>query len=103
MPSCQSYGCSSKSSGKTRTQNVSYFHFPDPKKDQARAERWLNNIGTGYTVESFYFKGKVVCSDHFRVNCFEVDMMANFMRYTSKRRNLKSVMYQPCLNIKLMI
>ena len=25
MPSSQSYGCSNKSSGKTRTQNVSYF------------------------------------------------------------------------------
>ena len=83
-------GCSNKSSGKTGTQNVSYFHFPDPVKDKARAERWLHNIGTGYTVESFYFKGKLICSDHFHANCFEVDMMANVMGNTSKRRNLKS-------------
>ena len=90
MPSCQSYGCSNKSSGKRRNLNVSYFHFPDSKKDKARAERWLHNIGTGYSVESFNFKGKVVCSSHFHANCFEVDMMANVMGYTSKRRNLKS-------------
>ena len=56
----------------------------------AQAERWLHNIGTGYAVESFYFKGRVVCSDHFHANCFEVDMMANVMGSTSKRRNLKS-------------
>ena len=43
-----------------------------------------------YTVESFYSKGKVVCSDHFHANYFEVDMMANVMGNTSKRRNLKS-------------
>ena len=41
MPSCQSYHCSNKSSGKTRTQNVSYFHFPDPEKEKVRAERLL--------------------------------------------------------------
>ena len=76
MPSCQSYGCSNKSSGKRRNLNVSYFHFPDSKKDKARAERWLHNIGTGYSVESFNFKGKVVCSSLFHANCFEVDMMA---------------------------
>ena len=34
MPSCQSDGCSNKCSGKTRTQNVSYFHFPDPKEEE---------------------------------------------------------------------
>ena len=65
MPSCQSYGCSNK--------NILIFIFLTQKKDKAQAERWLHNIGTGYTVESFYFKGKVVCSDHFHANCFEVD------------------------------
>ena len=89
MPSCQAYGCSN-TSGKT-TGKISYFHFPDPSKEKARAERWLHNIGTGYTVTSFKFsRSKVVCSDHFHDNCYETDMRAKVMGYESKRRNLKS-------------
>lgn len=88
MPSCQAYGCantSGKSPGK-----ISYFHFPDPNKEKARAEKWLHNIGTGYNLQSFKFsRSKVVCSDHFHENCFEIDMQAKLMGYLPKRRNLR--------------
>ena len=47
MPSCKVFGCSN-TSGKT-PGIISYFHFPDPAKEKARAERWLINISTGYT------------------------------------------------------
>ena len=52
------------------------FIFLTQKKKKPEKKRWPHNIGTGYSVENFYIKGKVVCSDHFHANCFEDDMMA---------------------------
>ena len=87
MPSCQVYGYANISG---RNKGISYYHFPNPKKEQPQAERWLHNIGTGFSINNFQFtKDKVVCSEHFHESCFERDLKAKLLGYASKRRSLK--------------
>ena len=83
MPSCQALPLVAL----TQVENAwkhSYFHFPNPVREKAQvAERWLVNIGTGYTINTFKFsKDKVVCCDHFYVNCLELDRPAQLLGYT---------------------
>ena len=70
MLSCQVYGCSN-TTGKANGKR--FYAIPNLKKiyEKTRAATWLHNIGTGYNVHNFKFgNNKVVCSDHFRQECF---------------------------------
>ena len=92
MAFCQAYGCSNKRGRTIREgETLSFFKFPDPVKDVERAKRWLHNIGTGFNISTFKFdKNKTVCSDHFHANCFEQNLVAEFLGYTpAKPRKLK--------------
>ena len=87
MPNCQSYGCSNKSSGKSFKEElkmICFFNFPDPKKYKAREpepERWLHNIGTWYTVESFFISKALLSV----VITFMPTVLKSIMGNTSKK------------------
>ena len=88
MPSCQAWGCAN-TSGKTAVKKH-YHKIPEPPKEIQRAERWLHNIGTGHTPQTFKFgSSKVVCSDHFHPNCYEEDKIAKTLGIESKKVALK--------------
>ena len=45
--------------------------FPNANKFSAKrklAMKWLHNIGTGHTVETFNFNRKMVCQDHVTID-----------------------------------
>lgn len=72
MPTCLAIGCAN-TTGKTRVKK-SYYRVPRPNSDfeKARADRWLLNLQIGHTAETFDFtKDKVVCEDHFHVDCYQ--------------------------------
>ena len=86
MVYCQAFGCKNKPERKT-AEKKHYFSFPHPEKEKQRCERWLHNIGTGYTIQTFTFNSnKKVCSEHFNPECYEEDKMAKMLNYTPKVR-----------------
>ncbi|KAJ8049969.1 hypothetical protein HOLleu_02957 [Holothuria leucospilota] len=89
MPECQAYGCVNRRGEEGAGKGKRYFVIPDGKKNPEKRElsqRWLNNIGTGHSVEKFTFgKHKVVCEDHFRPECFEEDIRARLMGETPRK------------------
>ena len=85
MPSCQAYGCS-QTTGKSG-KGKSFFKVPEPKneKERARAEKWLSCIGAGHEVRTFKFsKDKVLCEDHFHIDCIKKNMMNEVLKLPTK-------------------
>ena len=81
MVFCQASGCSNG----TRNRKH-FFRFPNPLKDRERCKRWLENIGTGLTLETFVFNNnKRICSDHFHLNCLEEDKVSKVLNIESKK------------------
>ena len=89
MPSCAAYGCS-YATGKT-TEKRSVFRVPRPinEVEKLRASRWLHNIGTGHDIKNYNFSAnKVVCEDHFHLQCFQLDKKAMLLNYEPKAKKL---------------
>ncbi|XP_063967369.1 uncharacterized protein LOC135157003 isoform X2 [Lytechinus pictus] len=88
MPMCQAFGCSKKQG---EHPNHSFFSIPNPVTDRERCAKWLHNIGTDkFNVKTYkYVQSRVVCEDHFEPHCFQEDIRAKVMGYTSKRKLLK--------------
>ena len=87
MPTCIAYGCSN--TAKKSDIKRGFFQVPFPKNEEGKkhAARWLHNIGTGYTVQTFRFtEGKKVCEDHFHPDCFERNLQAELLNYKAKRK-----------------
>ena len=90
MPTCLAFGCSNNSGNK---DGKSFFKIPDPKKDPLLCSRWLHNIGNSkWTLKNFVAtKDRVVCSDHFHMDCYERDLMFELLPQQGKaKRKLKS-------------
>ena len=68
----QAYGCQKKAGeesvkGKRFVQMaINYLRSPPSKGELAI--KWLHNIGTSHTVETFNFNRKMVCQDHVTVD-----------------------------------
>ena len=89
MVCCVAFGCKNHQDRQTIRdgKKISYFNIPNPEKERHRAQIWLKNIGTGFTLKTFKFtKNKRVCSDHFHENCYEIDRNAVLGYETTKRR-----------------
>ena len=73
MPSCLAFGCSNTSG---KTQDVSYYQIPDPKKNRALASRWLHKTGNSkWNVNNLIpSRDRGVCSEHFHPNCLQRDL-----------------------------
>lgn len=87
MPTCIALGCSN-TSGRLK-ERTGFFQVPMPKNEdeKKRAARWLHNIGTGHTLNSFKFnETKKVCEDHFHPDCFERNLQAEMLGYTAKKK-----------------
>ena len=93
MPECQAFGCVNRRGEEGAGKGKRYYVIPDGKRFPEKRElsqKWLNNIGTGHTVNKFTFgKHKVVCENHFRPESFEVDFRASLMG-EKERKILKS-------------
>ena len=82
MGYCQAWNCKNKPADKC---GKSFFQFPKSDTERERLQRWLHNVGTGFTVDNFVWNtNKKVCSDHFHPNCFEENRMAKILGYETK-------------------
>ena len=88
MPSCLAFGCANTNG---RSVEVSFYRIPDPKKDKARAARWLHNMGNStWKISNFVAtKDRVVCSDHFHPDCFKRDLKFELLPQTSQAKKKK--------------
>lgn len=85
MPTCLAYGCSNASG---RSGGKRFFMVPKPSNEteKSRASKWLHNMGTGFTIQSFSFgRDKTLCADHFHEACFKEDLQAKLMGYKPKK------------------
>uniref|UniRef100_A0A673B3Q0 THAP domain-containing protein 1 n=1 Tax=Sphaeramia orbicularis TaxID=375764 RepID=A0A673B3Q0_9TELE len=79
MAECKAYGCTNN---KRRNRGKHFFCVPRPI-DSTRlelAKRWLHNIGTSYTIQTFPFgRNSVVCEDHFKPTCYKRNLQAELL------------------------
>nr|XP_054774718.1 uncharacterized protein LOC129282885 [Lytechinus pictus] len=89
MPMCQAYGCSVRPG---ENNHKSAFSIPNPIRDRERCAQWLHNIGTDkFDIKTYkYNASRVVCEDHFELDCFREDVRAKIMGYTPRKKMLKS-------------
>ncbi|KAJ8018955.1 hypothetical protein HOLleu_42766 [Holothuria leucospilota] len=88
MSECQAYGCvqSKRIRGWKREKIFCHPRLKKISEKRELSQRWLNNIGTGHTVDKFTLgKHKVVCEDHFRPECLEEDLCARLMGETPRK------------------
>ena len=87
MPYCQALNCKNRYENK---DGKSFFRFPRPDKEFERLKMWLDSIGTGLTPTTFKWnKNKTICSDHFHVDCIEIDQVARTLGIPEKKATLK--------------
>ena len=73
-----------------RVKNKRFYKIPDPKKERQRAVRWLHNMGNSkFSVSNFISsRNKVLCEDHFHINCIKRDLEFEMMGSSSGFPNL---------------
>ena len=82
MPTCLAYGCSNTTG---RVKNKRFYKIPDPKKERQHAVRSLHNMGNSkFSVSNFISsRNKVLCEDHFHINCIKRDLEFEMMGSSS--------------------
>ncbi|XP_066916354.1 uncharacterized protein [Clytia hemisphaerica] len=98
MPSCLALGCTNTTGKPKEKEEPKSFHrIPDPQKYRLLSARWLNNMANAkwnlYNFEAN--RNRVLCSDHFHLNCYARDLMAELLGtdkfHQRKRRDRKLV------------
>lgn len=90
MPACQAFNCTNKQGECSK----SFFVIPNPAKDAAskrRCKQWITNLKNGkLCFETYvYNTKKLVCEDHFTLDCFERNLVAESLNFFPRCKKLK--------------
>ena len=79
MAECKAWGCKNN---KRKNPEKHYFCVPKPNTEEkkVRVRKWLHNLGTGHSIDTFKFgANSVVSSDHFEVWYLKRDLKAELL------------------------
>ncbi|XP_061181311.1 uncharacterized protein LOC133189909 [Saccostrea echinata] len=90
MPACQALNCKNEKGKCTK----SFFTIPNPKKNaesKKRCRLWINNLKNGkLCFKTFvYSSSKVVCEDHFTLESFVRNPVAESLNFFPRCKRLK--------------
>ncbi|XP_069047993.1 zinc finger protein 628-like isoform X2 [Lepisosteus oculatus] len=86
MWQCKALGCTNS---RRKTVKKKFFCVPKPTNPERAVivKKWLHNLGTGHTLDTFPFgRNAVVCEDHFTPDCYERDLKAELLGCKPKTR-----------------